>query len=97
MIGVAIGCIGMRWAELDAITMTEFDAIVEAWYEQQHLQSRERWEQTRMLALYTLAPHSRKSLYPRDILEFEWEKREVSVPVSTESDFLSAEARFSKF
>lgn len=35
---------------------------------------KEAWEQTRMLMLYSIVPHSKKSLRPEDVLSLPWDQ-----------------------
>lgn len=61
-------------SELDTMTIDELGEIVNSWYEYQDQLSHERWEQTRTMCLYTLAPHSKAGLKPRDVFELSWDK-----------------------
>lgn len=92
--GIAVGCCGISWSELDHITVDELSLIVESWHEYQEQLSRERWEQTRIMCLYSLAPHSKKPLKPKDVFELGWDKHVPVGTISKKSDFDAAKRKF---
>lgn len=73
--GIALGNIGMRLSDFERCTPAEFSAVYEAWHARREEQIRNDWEQTRMLCLHMIIPYSSKTLRPRDVMEFPWEKR----------------------
>lgn len=75
MLGVAVGCIGLSYAEFCGIEPREFSCIYEAYNNEQTAQYRDKWERMRMLASITIQPHVKNRVIPRKLLEFPWEKK----------------------
>jgi len=65
-------------------TPSEFSTIVSRWRELREADSREAWERGRFMASVMLQPWSKKSLKPRDICTFPWEKEEEAGTSSKE-------------
>ena len=61
----------------EGCTPTEFHAAHTAWTQHQQQQQRTSWEQTRILALCTLQPHSTQSLTPTEVLPLPWDKEQL--------------------
>ena len=63
---------GMRLAEVYALTPEELSPILEAWAERDEERRRERWEQTRLLAYFATLPYQKKGrrFRPQDLLPF---------------------------
>ena len=65
---------GAQFKDFDA--MKDGDENEKKLYEKFHAMETEHqevWEQTRMLALYCVAPYSKKALKPQDLFRFPWE------------------------
>ncbi len=70
----AIAEVGISRADLDLITPDEFEAIVNRYANSNEHKFRNDWERARFLALYSLAPYSKRALKPCDVCVFDWEK-----------------------
>ena len=68
---------GMSIEDFDLCAPREFQAIADAWQQGQTQRYRDSWERARMMCLCALQPYSEKRLRPRDIMEFEWDKKAV--------------------
>ena len=68
---------GMARSDFEGCTPTEFHAAHPAWTQHQQQQQRTSWEQTRILALCTLQPHSTQSLTPTEVLPLPWDKEQA--------------------
>lgn len=73
------------------LTPDEFGEIVKQWDRYKTDLYRTGWEQTRFMAHCMLTPYSKKKLNPKDIILFEWEKKEekehTQVKIATREDF----------
>lgn len=87
--GLAIGCIGMSREDFLQSTPDEFNAIAEAWNNNNVQHYRSEWEQARFIAQFILMPYSKKHLKPQDLVVFEWEETHTNVAskVPTREDF----------
>ena len=89
--GIALGCMGLGMEDFRNLTLAQFDSIYRAWHEQEQSRYRMLWQQTRIIALYTLMPHSKKKLNEQDIMRFPWEEKcskiVKKVDQSTQKDF----------
>jgi hypothetical protein len=65
----------MNCNDFYALTPFEFEKIYNSWYGHQELMMRERWEQTRFLAMCVLTPYTKKRLKPTDIAKFTWDTK----------------------
>ena len=79
---------GMRLAEVYALTPEELSPILEAWAERDEERRRERWEQTRLLAYFATLPYQKKGrrFRPQDLLPFPWEKGTPAQTTAPPSD-----------
>lgn len=68
---------GMARSDFEGCTPTEFYAAHTAWTQHQQQQQRTSWEQTRIVALCTLQPHSTQSLTPTEVLPLPWDKEQL--------------------
>lgn len=68
---------GMSLLDFDRCTPPEFEKIFEKWHEAQELAVRTSWEQTRQLAVCILQPYAKKTLRPRDVMEFAWDQEKA--------------------
>ena len=57
-----------------ALTPDEFSEVLSSADRSRRHREQTAWEQTRMLAAFTLMPHSKKKVEPRRILPFPWDK-----------------------
>jgi hypothetical protein len=71
-----MGCVGMSMEDFCRCTPSEFEAIWEQWREREDMGVREAWERSRWVAMCVLQPWVKKSLRPRDVVEFAWERAE---------------------
>lgn len=95
--GIAIGQIGMSLSDFIKVTPEEFSSIHQNWLEKEENKHRTGWEQARMMALCILQPHSKSTLHPRDVMQFEWDRDtniEIETPLSTHSDFEKLKERW---
>lgn len=76
LLAIGVGEIGLSVDDFWNLEFDEFHAISTAFNRSKNERFRDEWERSRFLAFYTLAPHSRKGLKPKDLIEFEWEKKE---------------------
>lgn len=90
----------MSLDDFERCTPEEFSAIFEAWSDREQQASRQSWEQTRMVCLCALQPHSKKALSPRDVMAFAWDDapadhpREELTQEQLEQRFEEAKARY---
>lgn len=93
--GYAVGVIGMRLDDFDAMTMPEFEAVAEAHREHNESLMRDEWERMRLLACITIQPHCRKKLTPKGLLALPWDcrKTDKKEPEMNRGDH---EARFNR-
>ncbi len=79
-------------------TPSEFHAIYSAWQKREIQLERSAWERMRMECLCSLQPHSKKQLQARDVMEFGWEREDLTpVKVSDEEiakRFAQAKSRY---
>jgi hypothetical protein len=73
LLAIALGRIGISYNDFIALTPFEFNKIYDSWYKWQEQMMRERWEQTRFIAMTNITPHSRKKLKATDIIRFPWD------------------------
>lgn len=84
MLGIALGQMGMSVEDFDQLTPTQF-AITYKWYlKRVEIECKRSWEQTRYILTGILAPYSKKSLAPTDIMNFEWDEKEVARELTKE-------------
>ena len=76
LLAIGVGEIGLGVDDFWNLEFEEFHEISNAFNKAKSERFRDEWERSRFLAFYTLAPHSRKGLKPKDLIEFEWEKKE---------------------
>lgn len=72
---------GLTPDDLDKYYPEYFRLKLEGLREAQNQQFRNEWERTRWLGTIILAPHQKKgkSLKPRDLIEFDWERPKMNV------------------
>ncbi len=73
--GYAVGVIGMRLDDFDAMTLREFEAVADAHREHNEGIMRDAWERMRLHAGIVIQPHCKKKLSPKDLLSFPWDKK----------------------
>lgn len=64
----------MTPAQLGDLTVKEFFNKQIGWFEFMELQQQQEWERTRWLAAIVINPHTKKTIKPKDLCTFEWEK-----------------------
>lgn len=91
---------GLRIAEFEVLTPSQFDSIYRHWRLRQDGLSRERWEIARMVAMYAVSPYAKKRIKPTDLIRFPWEepgrKKTLAPPSekSTKERFLEINERW---
>ena len=73
LLGIALGRVGLRLADFEALTPDELDEVLKQYTEQEEARQRNAWEQARMIAFSAVAPHSKRIRRPTDLLKFEWD------------------------
>lgn len=82
---------GITSAELYGMTPRQFWNRLHGWEELQMKGHRERWEQTRTLAFWSLVPHidsKKKELKKTDIEIFPWDNVAIEKPKITRAEIL---------
>ena len=64
----------MTPAQLGDLTVKEFFNKQIGFFEFMELQQQQEWERTRWLAAIVINPHTKKTIKPKDLCTFEWEK-----------------------
>lgn len=82
LLGIALGRVGLRLADFEALTPDELDEVLKQYTEQEEARQRSGWEQARMIAFSAVAPHSKRIRRPTDLLKFEWDGK----PLRKEED-----------
>ena len=82
LLGIALGRVGLRLADFEALTPDELDEVLKQYTEQEEARQRSGWEQARMIAFSAVAPHSKRIRRPPDLLKFEWDGK----PLRKEED-----------
>ena len=73
LLGIGIGCIGMSYDDFCRCEFDEFTSIYNAWKEARENQSRECWEQTRILAAISIQPYTKKKITPQQLIPLPWD------------------------
>ena len=82
LLGIALGRVGLRLADFEALTPDELDEVLKQYAEQEESRQRNAWEQARMIAFSAVAPHSKRIRRPTDLLKFDWDGK----PIRKEED-----------
>jgi hypothetical protein len=61
-------------------TPFEFYSIYEGWQRRRESEDRSAWERARMICMCSLQPYTKKSLSPKDVMEFPWEHELKETP-----------------
>ena len=64
---------GLAYNELYSLTPRSFNNKLEGFSKFQEQKTQNAWDQTRIILLGCLTPHSKKKLKPTDILPFPWD------------------------
>jgi hypothetical protein len=77
LLGIALGCIGLRYDEFCNMDYLEFAAVYDAYATQRDLDYKDKWTRMRLLATIVIQPHlgRGKKLTPEKLLPFPWEKK----------------------
>lgn len=67
---LALGSMGMSYADFARLTPDEFELVYRQWHTT-HV--REPWEMARFMACCTLQPYSKRALKARDVCHFAWD------------------------
>lgn len=70
---MALGSIGMSYADFAAMTVPEFTAIYDAWRTHEYDKERAEWERVRTVGVWILQPYMKKKLTPKELLRFPWD------------------------
>lgn len=87
-----MGVCGLRFEDFCLLTPFEFQAVMDAYGENERQQSRDMWECMRVLAAVNVSPFSKTRVNPRNLLKFPWdgetdrENRKARKPVGKEED-----------
>jgi len=65
--------LGLGYDELYSLTPRSFNNRLEGFKMHQEQMSQNQWEQTRIILLGCLSPHSKKNLKPQEILPLPWD------------------------
>lgn len=78
--GIALGCIGLRYDEFCKMDFDEFAAVYKAYAEQRDAQYKDEWQRMRLLATIVIQPHlaKNKKITPEKLLPFPWDKKTVA-------------------
>lgn len=68
---------GMARSDFEGCTPEEFYHAHAQWAEREQQHERAAWEQTRIIALCTLQPHSSHPLTPAEVLPLPWDKEQA--------------------
>lgn len=68
---------GMARTDFESCTPTEFFHAHSAWSKREDQHHRATWEQTRIIALCSLQPHTTKALIPAEIIPLPWDKEQL--------------------
>lgn len=77
LLGIALGRVGLRLADFEALTPDELDEVLKQYTEQEEARQRSGWEQARMIAFSAVAPHSKRIRRPTDLLKFDWDGKPI--------------------
>ncbi len=66
------------------LTFWQWWVAYSAYWKSEEIKQRAAWEQTRMIAYYSAMPHVKKIRKFTDIVEFSWEKKQKSKPLTKE-------------
>jgi len=69
--------IGLPRKEFWEITPKLFSIYVEEYQNKESNREKGEWERARFVATFTLLPHSKKALKPKDLVIFPWEESEI--------------------
>ncbi len=96
LLGVAVGCIGMRHEDFCLCTVDEFEGICAAWSEHQERIERQSWERTRILAAICIQPHVKNRIHPERLLPLPWDNATSPRP-KHQAEELTPEQRLDRF
>lgn len=77
----------MSLSDFCSCTPCEFESVYKQWQHRKEEDMKTKWEQTRFLAAISLQPYSKKTLRPKDIIEFPWEKKEPATAAKGSSSY----------
>ena len=80
MLGIALGCIGLRYDDFCRLTLEEFSHIYEQYNEREEMEERSAWERMRMLATICVQPYSKKRLKANELMRFPWDEEQNGSP-----------------
>lgn len=86
---------GVSLRDLRRLTFEEFHEVYLAWQENEERRERAAWERMRQLAAINVAPHTSKTIAPRDLLHFPWDA-ETGNPAPVKMSRAEQEERFKK-
>lgn len=74
---MALGSIGLSYADFAAMTVPEFTAIYDAWRTHEYEREKAEWERTRTMGVWILQPYMKKKLTLKELLRFPWDNDRV--------------------
>lgn len=85
LLGIALGCIGLRYDEFCKMDYEDFAAVYDAYATQRDIDYKDRWTRMRLLATIVIQPHlgKGKKLTPEKLLPFPWEKKKTKTDAPT--------------
>lgn len=83
----------MHLEDFEALTPSEFRAVLKAHAEQEDQRLHDEWERTRILTTIIVQPRLRKELKAEDILPLPWDKHKSS-PKKQKRNLEEQKARF---
>ena len=74
--GIALGCIRLRYDDFCKMDFEEFAAVYNAYTDKRDTDFKDRWARMRILASIVIQPHlaKGKKITPEKLLPFPWEK-----------------------
>lgn len=90
--------LGLGYDELYSLTPRSFNNRLEGFKTHQEQLSQNQWEQTRIILLGCLSPHSKKKLKAQEILPLPWDniKRKKRITIATPEQIAKDVARHKK-
>ncbi len=74
LMGVAMGCIHLSFDDFMRLSLEEFNAIYAAYADDREATYRNSWEQMRLHAAITIAPHVKRAPTPQRLVPLPWDK-----------------------
>jgi hypothetical protein len=82
--------------ELYALTPRQFDNAAKGYFESVKMERQDHWERSRLFTAALLNVHSKKTIRPRDLVKFDWDKKNIGKRKSFDLSGLEKLAQLSK-